>query len=395
MKKGIITIVLLMVSFIVNAQLSNDQKIQMLQTANQSTAVIEAAMGNNFSIEEIDQANKLKKEGIKDEIIIYVLESRIKLTDEDIATIKDYQAKKYSDSIIKKSLEDKPKFNTPNEQVKDNKNGKQVDKSTSSEFRRFDLQIIINTQITSVSGDFKIPVSYNPTTNMQTYSPMVKQTTLGFAAGVSSGFHFTKNTGISLGFFYSSQGQNFLTSNVNYTDGSSIYPYGFSRYVTLSYLKIPLQFHFNTNPDKPVSFSSYAGCYFGFLVNYYDYIYINDKTDPAGNETMTATGKIFTDKYDNINHNYVLTSPVYNSFDFGVTSGAGISIRLSSKLSIPIILNYQRGLTDVKNYVSQYNDAGFNYRYWQYWSGDATDPNYKIAYHNYCFGLMTGLKINL
>src|SRR3990170_1194952 len=125
MKTRICLVLFLFVAIVGKAQLSNDEKIQMLQTANQSSAVIEKAMQNSYSIEEIDQANKLKKEGIKEETIIYVLINRIKLTSEDIAKLKDYQAKGYSDSIIQKSLEDKPKFEAPSEKKKDDGNKKE------------------------------------------------------------------------------------------------------------------------------------------------------------------------------------------------------------------------------------------------------------------------------
>ena len=398
MKTRICLVLFLFVAIVGKAQLSNDEKIQMLQTANQSSAVIEKAMQNSYSIEEIDQANKLKKEGIKEETIIYVLINRIKLTSEDIAKLKDYQAKGYSDSIIQKSLEDKPKFEAPSEKKKDdgNKKEKKSDNSSSSEFKRFDLQVVTSLQYSSVLGDFYVPIANNAAYTVYTYSPMTKFSMVGLEAGISFGFHFNKNMGISLGTLYSGQGQDFLTYNVNYNDGTSTYPIRFSRYVTLSYLKTPIQFNFNTNPDKRISFSSFAGFYFGFLTYYYDYFLFADPSNAANNETYTATGTTYTDKWNGVNYNHVLKGgQPYNSFDFGATVGAGISFRLNSRLSIPLVFNYQIGFTDIKNYACYYTDTGVNYKFWQYWTGDATDFNYKEPYYNSLFGFKTGLKINL
>jgi len=195
MKTRICLVLFLFVAIVGKAQLSNDEKIQMLQTANQSSAVIEKAMQNSYSIEEIDQANKLKKEGIKEETIIYVLINRIKLTSEDIAKLKDYQAKGYSDSIIQKSLEDKPKFEAPSEKKKDdgNKKEKKSDNSSSSEFKRFDLQVVTSLQYSSVLGDFYVPIANNAAYTVYTYSPMTKFSMVGLEAGISFGFHFNKN----------------------------------------------------------------------------------------------------------------------------------------------------------------------------------------------------------
>lgn len=385
----------LFIGIIGKAQLSNDEKIQMLQTANQSSAVIEKAMQNNYSIDEIDQANKLKKEGIKEETIIYILINRIKLSPEDISKLKDYQAKGYSDSIIQKSLEDKPKFETPSEKKKDdgNKKEKKSDNSSSSEFKRFDLQIVTSLQYSSVIGDYYVPIANNAAYTVYTYAPMTKYSMLGLEAGVSFGFHFNKNMGVSLGALFSSQGQDFLTKNVNYNDGTSTYPESFSRYVTLSYFKIPIQFHFNTNPDKRISFSSFAGLYFGFLMSYYDYLKI---TIPGYTFTATALGNSYTENDNGTSFKYTLKGgQPYNSFDFGTTIGAGISFRLNSRLSIPLIFNYQLGFTDIKNYACYSTDSGVNYKFWQLWQGDATDFNYKETYYNSLFGFKTGLRINL
>jgi len=59
MKTRICLVLFLFVAIVGKAQLSNDEKIQMLQTANQSSAVIEKAMQNSLSLSEEERNSKI------------------------------------------------------------------------------------------------------------------------------------------------------------------------------------------------------------------------------------------------------------------------------------------------------------------------------------------------
>ncbi len=93
--------------------LSTDEKIEVLGLAAQSTNVISVAVDGQFTLQELEQANKVKQAGISDDYIVYILINKIKLSEEDIAKTKGHISSGLSESIVKKSLYEKQRFDKP------------------------------------------------------------------------------------------------------------------------------------------------------------------------------------------------------------------------------------------------------------------------------------------
>jgi hypothetical protein len=90
--------------------LSTDEKIEVLGFGGQSVEIINFAAIADYTLPELEQANQLKKFGIQDKNIIIVLKAKAKFTYDEILLLKEYQTKGYSETIIQKSVDEKPKF---------------------------------------------------------------------------------------------------------------------------------------------------------------------------------------------------------------------------------------------------------------------------------------------
>jgi len=254
-----------------------------------------------------------------------------------------------------------------------------------------------------IGGDFNVPTSSG------SYIPMDKKMGIGFQAGGAIGYNFTDNLGLSLGLMYSAQGQNYddyVLSESDY-NGSNFYTATstVTRKVSLNYLKLPFQFNFNTNPANTVAFAGFAGFYLGVLLSYTDETTINGTyNDGFGTETYHASAIAKEDQVtyletSSFSASESNTSPLsekpYKTADFGATIGAGIQLKLSDKISLPIMLNYQIGLADVKNNGSLVtHDSGDTDLYWNSFAS-YDDRNIAESYHNSTLGLLFGLKITL
>jgi len=66
--------------------------------------------------------------------------------------------------------------------------------------------------------------------------------------------------------------------------------------------------------------------------------------------------------------------------------------KISDKISVPILLNYQYGISDIKNQaISIYsNSTGKSELYWADGASNLTNP-----YHNSSIGILVGLKYTL
>lgn len=241
----------------------------------------------------------------------------------------------------------------------------------------------------SIGGEYKVLV--DPTLSNSKWVAMQDTFTLGVNLGVAFGYNFTDKLGVSLGLFYSSQGQKYK----DYTWVISNELITLHRSVSLDYLKIPLQFNFVSEYNQSYTYYLSAGIYAGFLVNYIDELKL---TGRDGSATLIATG----DKYSvtttgNLianGGNPTLISHPYYTTDFGAVAEVGLQFRLSDKVSLPIGVSYQFGFVNVKNKDSKFTqNAGTSYLYWQ--NSYNNSPNATIDYRNYLLGIKIGLKFNL
>ena len=217
----------------------------------------------------------------------------------------------------------------------------------------------------SFGGEYDVP-SDNST--YSTYVALPKKSTLGLIAGASFGYYFTNKVGASVGLGYAHQGQNYDKETYIDQYGNA---HSFTKSVSLNYLKVPFQFHFVTSSDKAISFALGAGFYFGYLLSYTD----ETKTESSiGAITTKASGSHITTTVSGSNSPYFPNSSSSGTFsngkpfwpiDFGLAIGAGLQFRVSDKISIPLMLNLQQGITNVKNRICYYTDSkGSTNDYW-------------------------------
>jgi len=202
--------------------------------------------------------------------------------------------------------------------------------------------------------------------------------TFGLNTGAQIGYNFNNKLGISMGLCYSQQGQKY-----NY----NLYRRNLIRTVNLNYLKLPIQFCYIKASEKRVSFTLSTGLYFAYLLNYKD----------ENNDGSIAKGTSYT-----VTHyptNYTFKIEPYKSIDFGGILSAGLQFKLLDKIYIPVKLNYQIGMINIKNKNSYYTYG--NLDFYQYW-GDITNsntyntyPNKTLPYNNSSLELEIALKIML
>lgn len=217
------------------------------------------------------------------------------------------------------------------------------------------------------------------------YYTFDKVFTLKMNIGADFGYNFDESLGVSSGLQYARSGQNYA----NFTDS---YNNTISFYTSLSYLRIPFLVHYVLNPDDQTTFSFQTGFYLGFLLSYNvdETIKLNDGSTLEG----LATGNSFTTSYSagTTDNNSFVNGKPFKSVDLGMMIGLGIQYKISNKIAMPILLNYQYGFTDIKNQTSQYSQSSSSNTE-LFWGKNS--PNLTTPYHNSSLGIIIGLKYSL
>ncbi|MCX6232108.1 MAG: outer membrane beta-barrel protein [Bacteroidetes bacterium] len=261
----------------------------------------------------------------------------------------------------------------------------------------WNLQIIVQPGF-SYGGEFDVPLDLSSSG----WTAMDKSLTFNLNMGAELAYNFNDKMGISIGMYYSHQGQDFSDYNLTSNSYSGISTTKLEENISLSYIKIPFQYYYITNPLKKVSFIFSGGFYLGFLTTYTDEKIISISTSSIGiKATLTANGsnynRISTDNYGTTSKSvsFINGNP-YDVLDFGGILAAGIQLKLSDKIFLPIMLNYQIGFIDIKNQVSQYtfDNSGNTEYFWNFLHND-NNPNKTLPYYNSTLGLKIGFKIIL
>lgn len=159
------------------------------------------------------------------------------------------------------------------------------------------------------------------------------------AFGLGAGYNFTDNAGLGLDVIYSFQGRKQEVNGVE------------TRY-KLDYLKVPLYFHFNTNPEAKWMFSANAGPQMSILTT-------AKMLDASDNET---------DLKD---------QDVYEDLSIGAFASAGAEYKLTDNLQLFALARFDMDFTNAEN-----EDAtGYN-------------PDRANSY-NSTLGLQVGLRYKL
>jgi len=277
------------------------------------------------------------------------------------------------------------------------------------------IEIFTQPQKTSL-GAYYVPESFsNPYAGNQDakFVKSDKSLTLKFSLGGLVSYRLNEKMGVSLGMIYSGQGQNYKYdcsyTDMYYEDYATI-----SKKVSLNYLFIPITFNFIANPEAKASFIFSTGFYKGSLLGYKDETNYHDYLQQIGGNhwdtwySSTAQGENYIySKASSFNggsgsssSNKVFVKKPYKG-DFGFTLGTGFQFKLTDKISMPIMVNYSIGFSNIKRSASQYTSDGSNsdiyWRedFWEYNSDYGHSPNQTKAFHNSAIGLRIGLKINL
>ena len=240
----------------------------------------------------------------------------------------------------------------------------------------------------SMGGDYQMPESViDPD-----FTNLSKDNTMVFKFGLDAGYNFTDKLGISAGLYFTDQGQKYKDREYTIAPGNTI---TFQRDVSLTYLQVPIQFHYISDYNKKITWFLSAGVYMGFLTEYTDertYDYSLDR-----NISAVATDDLFTVNDDGVIDESTITSNLidqpYKNFDWGGIAAAGLQFRLCQSLSIPVGISYQYGFVNVKNNESRYTTgkSTYEYEYWQY-PMNSDNPNKSVDYHNSLLGFQIGLK---
>lgn len=112
----------------------------------------------------------------------------------------------------------------------------------------------------------------------------------GTAFGLNGGYNFNKNMGIGTEVTYATIKQRYIDNTVSYTQ-------------KFNYLKIPVLFTYNTNPDRKIIFTAKAGPQLGIL--------LRSKISGSSNSALNGS-----------------TNDQYKKLTFGAMAGAGVRIHM-------------------------------------------------------------------
>ncbi len=133
----------------------------------------------------------------------------------------------------------------------------------------------------------------------------------GYAVGINAGYIFSKRMGIGTEITYSSTRQRYMDSGVQYTQN-------------FQYLKVPVLFTYNSNPEKKIMFTAKAGPQVGMRLN--TSISKSTKSQLNGN-----------------------TNDQYEKFTYGALVGAGIRVRLNSSLYLDAGIHLDGSITNAED----------------------------------------------
>lgn len=186
--------------------------------------------------------------------------------------------------------------------------------------------------------------------------------TWGFAGGLTAAYNFTDYLGVGLDVLYSSQGQKYkgTVSGADWTAQTS-----------LNYLKLPLLFRFNSDPNSPVQFNFFIGPQLNYLLSYKDRFeskssISSERAEVSGTEyvyTITVGGVSTTDKEE-------LTEYAYKRLSFGAALGLGVGFKLTDELQLTLHFrgDYAFGDAENKNAEIDHTSHGGMHQapYWEF-----------------------------
>jgi len=133
----------------------------------------------------------------------------------------------------------------------------------------------------------------------------------GTSFGVNGGYNFSKHMGIGTEVTYATLKQRYIDNTESYTQ-------------KFNYLKIPVLFTYNTNPDRTVMFTAKAGPQLGIL--------LRSNISGASNPVLNGS-----------------TKDQYKKLTFGAMAGAGIRVRMLDNVYLDAGLHADGTISNTEN----------------------------------------------
>jgi hypothetical protein len=146
------------------------------------------------------------------------------------------------------------------------------------------------------------------------------KTFIGGNIGIGAGYNFTENLGVAIDASYSVQGRRYELNGNEYRE-------------KLNYVKLPVMFSYNTNPDRKISFTGKIGPQVSFLAS-------SRLTDDDGNSIKEDT------------------KDQYRSTTFGGVAIVGTQYRVAPRLYITSGLRFDYDFTNAEDDLSHGYQAG-------------------------------------
>jgi opacity protein-like surface antigen len=160
-----------------------------------------------------------------------------------------------------------------------------------------------------VQGAAQVSVMFNETDADQPGADYKSK--FGTAFGVNAGYNFGKHMGVGTEVTYA-------TIKQRYIDNSSSFTQKFN------YLKIPVLFTYNTNPERKVMFTAKAGPQLGIL--------LRSKITDASNSALNGN-----------------TKDQYKKLTFGAMAGAGVRMRMLDNVYLDAGLHVDGTISNTEN----------------------------------------------
>jgi hypothetical protein len=204
-------------------------------------------------------------------------------------------------------------------------------------------------------GMFALPqysIMYNATDMSSPKDVYGYRPTFGVGVAFLAGYGFTNNLGLRANLMFSDQGQ----SNTYVLPNEELKLTEYTRDLRLRYLKLPILFRWNSDPEKKAAATIETGPQLDFLVN------VNEQTSDKVYRPFPPIGQTFT--------GYPSRSTTFNPVNFSWVLAAGVDVKLRYNIKMNIQVRFDAGFVDVEKKDAKFliteNGNTIEQKYYEY-----------------------------
>ncbi|HNB80833.1 MAG TPA: porin family protein [Chitinophagaceae bacterium] len=165
-----------------------------------------------------------------------------------------------------------------------------------------------------------------------------------YAAGVEGIYWFQRTFGVGGQVLY-------WMGGAAYTGKDSITKIKLTAKTDLTYIKVPVLFHFKSYnryyPDRRTRFSAFFGPYVAVLNAYKDALTYKDDNGNTISKSSTSSLNFTSGLNNEVKGK--LSSGIYNPLDIGIVAGMGVEVRLWRRTVLALNLRTDVGISNVEN----------------------------------------------